>query len=219
MERRVLVVEDQALMSALLRDALRDAGFAVRSEPDVNSALIAVGEFDPDAAVLDIDLGPGPSGYDLGRALARTRPDIAVVFLTDKPEAMAMPADPQSLPLRAGFLLKRRVRDVETLVEALESVLSDQPERARQEYVPVGHLAELDDRQVLLLRMVAEGLTNATIAGRMGVSESSVERWLVALFRTLGVGGQAGLNPRVEAARRYIAACGLPETTGPDEPS
>lgn len=128
-------------------------------------------DFDPDAAVPDIDLGPGPSGFDLGRQLARTRPDVAVLFLTDKPEAMAAPPDSQSLPTHAGFLLKRRTRDMDTLVEALESA----------------------------------------IAERMGVSESSVERWLVALFRAMGIESHGPTNPRVVAARRYIAAGGLPE--------
>lgn len=217
MERRVLLVEDQALMSALLCDALRGGGFTVRAESDANTALKAVEDFDPDAAVLDIDLGPGPSGFDVGRVLAQTHPEIAVLFLTDKPEAMSTPLDPQNLPPRAGFLLKRRVRDVDTLLNALESVLADEPELARQEYVPLVSLRDLDDRQVMLLRMVAQGLTNSAIAARMGVSESSVERWLVALFRTLGISAHKGVNPRVEAARRYIAACGLPDTNGPHE--
>lgn len=211
MQRRVLVVEDQGLMAALIRDALVSAGFEVQCEPDVASALTAIEEFDPDAAVLDIDLGPGPSGFDLGKRLAADRPDIAVLFLTDKPEAMATPVDTRSLPPSAGFLLKRRVRDVATLIEAVEYVLADLSEQARQEYVPVGNLPDLDARQMLVLRMVAQGLTNAAIARRLGVSESSVERWLVSLFRSMGITGREDMNPRVEATRRYIAACGLPD--------
>lgn len=211
MERTVLVVEDQALMAALLCNVLSGAGFTVESAADGTSALVACRECDPDAVILDIDLGPGPSGFDVGSVIARTRPDIAVLFLTDKPEAMPEPLAAQSLPPRAGFLLKRRVRDVDALLRALESVLADHPEEARQEYVPIGQLPDLDDGQMIALRMVAQGLTNAAIAHRMGVSESTVERWLVRLFRDMGIAGHANVNQRVEATRRYIAACGLPD--------
>ena len=207
----MLVVEDQALMAALLRNALDAAGFQVESAADGTSALATTEECDPDAVILDIDLGPGPSGFDVGRVLARTRPDIAVLFLTDKPEASSMPLGDKSLPPRAGFLLKRRVRDVDTLIRALESVLADHPEQARQDFVPLGQLPDLNENQMITLRLVAQGLTNAAIASRMGVSESSVERWLWRLFRDLGIAGHSEVNQRVEATRRYIAACGLPD--------
>ena len=125
MKRSVLVVEDQALMATLLSDALRSAGFEVHHAPDVASALDAIDSVDPDAAVLDIDLGPGPTGFDLGTILARTRPDIALLFLTDKPESATMPFHLADIPPNAGFLLKGQVSDLQSLVDALEAVLAD----------------------------------------------------------------------------------------------
>jgi DNA-binding NarL/FixJ family response regulator len=209
MRRSVLVVEDQALMASLLSDALGSAGFDVHHAPDVPSALEAIEDFDPDAAVLDIDLGPGPTGFDLGTVLARTRPDIALLFLTDKPESALMPFHVTDIPANAGFLLKGQVCDLKTLVEALEAVLHDRPDLARHAYDTPG-LEGLTPEQLELLRGVAMGLTNGVIARRHGVAESTVERWIVALLRQLGICSRNGVNPRVEAARRYIAACGLP---------
>lgn len=209
-QRAVLVVEDQALTAVLLSDALQAAGFSVRHEPDVPRALAAIEQFDPDAAVLDIDLGPGPTGYDLGTVLSRTRPDIALLFLTDHPESGSTPFHTADVLAGAGFLLKRQISDISMLVAALEAVLHDRPDLARHDYdTPV--LWDLTDQQHDLLRCVAMGLTNAAIAHRHGVAESTVERWLVQLFRHLGIGDATGRNRRVEAARRYIAARGLPE--------
>lgn len=211
MQRTVLVVEDQALMSALLSEALAGAGFHVECAADAASALEAARDCDPDAVILDIDLGPGPTGFDVGRTLAQTRPHIAVLYLTDRPELAPAALDGQSGGSRAGFLLKRRVRDMDTLIAAVEAVLADQPEHARQDDVLPGRLPELDERQMVVLRMVAQGLTNAAIAQRMGASESSVERWLVKIFRALGIETHKETNARVAATRRYIAACGLPD--------
>lgn len=208
-KRRVLVVEDQALMGALLVDSLTAAGFTAECASDAVGALVATREFDPDAIILDIDLGCGPSGLDVGLVLHQTRPDVAVVYLTEKPDAVT--AAGQALPAGAGFLLKQQVRHTASLVSALESVLADQPQMARQDPAALARLPGLDGRQLATLRMVAQGLTNAAIAARLGVSQSSVERRLMGLFRALGIQSHQDLNPRVEAARRYIAACGMPE--------
>jgi DNA-binding response OmpR family regulator len=71
---RVLVVEDEALIALLIEDALDAAGYRVvgvaGSETD---ALKLVGEHPPEFAVLDINLGTGGSGLNLGQALHAQR--------------------------------------------------------------------------------------------------------------------------------------------------
>lgn len=211
MRRTVLLVEDQALMASLLSDALSASGFDVHHVCDVASALTAIDDVDPDAAVLDIDLGPGPTGFDLGMILHRTRPDIAVLFLTDKPESAAMPFRISEVPANAGFLLKGQVGDAQTLVDALEAVLHDRPDLARHSY-DTPSLEGLTPEQLELLHDIAVGLTNSVIAGRHGVAESTVERWIHGLFAQLGLCRGTGRNPRVDATRLYARAYGLPAT-------
>jgi DNA-binding response OmpR family regulator len=77
--RRLLVVEDEPLMASLLASALTSAGFSVETASDVLEAREAVRNFDPDAVLLDISLGDGPSGLDLAHVLNRQRPDIALI--------------------------------------------------------------------------------------------------------------------------------------------
>ena len=60
--RRLLLVEDDHLTSALLEDLLVGRGFEVRVASSAVQAREALDEFDPDAALLDILLGDGPNG-------------------------------------------------------------------------------------------------------------------------------------------------------------
>jgi len=63
----------------------------------------------------------------------------------------------------------------------------------------------LTDRQVLIMRLVADGLSNAAIAERLNIAETSVEKAVTRLIRRLGLEREAGVNPRVLLARTYEA--------------
>lgn len=60
--RRVLVVEDEALLRALLKSTLATHGFEVDTASDAVSASRMMKAFDPDVMVVDIDLGEGALG-------------------------------------------------------------------------------------------------------------------------------------------------------------
>ncbi len=69
-ERRILVVEDEALVAMLVEDALVDAGFAVLGPArSVAQALEMLRAETPDAAVLDLNLG-GENSLSVADALA-----------------------------------------------------------------------------------------------------------------------------------------------------
>lgn len=208
--RRVLVVEDEALTSGLLVEALRGQGFDVDAASSAKQALEIVDPFDPDLALLDIDLGDGPNGVDLGFILHRTRAHISLVFLTKHPDGRSSGAEEADLPPGAAFLSKDRVRDANYLATAIDVALHDRPEDVRHDLEPSRPLAELSDRQLEILRLIARGFTNERIMEETGLSRSSVERWAREVFDRLGIDTAGELNPRVEATRRYIAAAGLP---------
>ncbi|HEY6749177.1 MAG TPA: response regulator, partial [Mycobacteriales bacterium] len=77
---RVLVVEDEPVLRESLATGLEAAGFVVLAAPDGRDLDAAVARFRPDAAVLDISL-PGPDGLALARRL-RELGQAAVVFVT-----------------------------------------------------------------------------------------------------------------------------------------
>ncbi|MFM7598778.1 MAG: response regulator [Actinomycetota bacterium] len=68
--RRILVVEDEPFVRGLVGETLRGAGFEVRTAGTATEAMEQVEDFDPDGAVLDIDLGDGPNGVDVSDALS-----------------------------------------------------------------------------------------------------------------------------------------------------
>jgi two-component system OmpR family response regulator len=78
---RVLVVDDEPNISALLSATLRLVAFDVRIADSGNDALNAVEEFDPDLVVLDVML-PDLDGFEVARRLRSTGRTVPVLFLT-----------------------------------------------------------------------------------------------------------------------------------------
>jgi len=209
--RRLLVVEDEPLMASLLASALTSAGFNVDVAKDVLEAREAVRNFDPDCVLLDISLGDGPSGLDLAHVLDRQRPDIALVVLTKYPDPRTAGVETSMIPANCGFLRKDRVRDTNYLLESIESALADRGGEIRNDAGESHPLAGLSAKHLEVLRLMATGYTNEYIATLRDASQSTVERWVIEIFRTLNIDTKSNLNPRVEAVRRFISAAGVPD--------
>lgn len=211
--RRVLVVEDEALMASLIAEVLREAGFVAETAPDVATARDRIDDFDPDMVLLDISLGSGPTGVHLAHVLHATRPDIALLFLTRHADAASARAEGLELPPTVGFLRKHMVNDQRYLLEAIEKVFAERSAEVRQDVSYPDPFPGLTDQEVRLLRMIAEGLGNPQIAERCHTSTKSVERWIDRVYRKLGIETKGEKIARVEAARRYFLAVGVPEAS------
>ena len=214
-QRRVLLVEDDSFIAALVTDVLTAAGFGVERTADVLTALQVVRDFDPDAAILDISLGDGPSGLDLAHVLSRQHPHVAILFLTRHPDPRTVGLPVDSLPRNAGFLRKDRISDTGYLVQALEAVLGDRPNDIRDDQDPAKPLGSLSQHQLEILRLMACGYTNEAMARRKQVTLKTVERREGEIFKAMDLTKPCELNPRVEAIRRFIAAAGIPDRSEP----
>ena len=206
--RRLLVVDDEPLVTTLIAETLSGHGFEVRTAAGVGAARELIDAFDPDAAVLDIHLGAGPSGLHFGHALHRSHPHIGLVFLTKYHDSSAGGMDAWDVPSGSAFLAKDQISDAGSLIEAIEMVLRNEPARDDR---TVGPLSVLTGTQREILRLVASGLTNAAIAQRRSTTERTVEKRLHAIYLALGIPVTGEKNPRMEAARLYIQAAGLPD--------
>lgn len=205
--RRVLLVEDEAMSRSLLVEVLTSAGFDVMPAESADVATRLFHEFDPDALVCDIDLGAGPTGLDLIVSLATRHPHLPVVVLSNY---VITPDYAHPVLSQAVYLRKRDLRDTQVLVDALEVVLRALPEQP-SDAVTGGQLHTLTKSQLLVLRMIAEGLSNAEIAKRRDCSLRAAENMVQRTFTALGLGSDPSVNTRVAAARIYIAEAGLPE--------
>jgi DNA-binding NarL/FixJ family response regulator len=210
-KRRILIVEDEPLMSALLQQSLTSADFEVEAAIDAAQARKKIEAFDPDILLLDISLGDGPSGLHLAHAIDKTRPDIAILILTKHPDAKSATSEGLDIPARVGFLRKHLVNDVNYLLNAIEKVLSDRSSEVRQDFQSESPINNLSEQAVLILSLIAQGFSNNEIATRAKLSVKSVERWIDIIYKELEITKSGEINQRVEAARRYYMIAGIPE--------
>jgi len=161
--RTALIVEDEALISGLLATTLEANNFEVASAKSAVEARRLLKTFEPDLALLDIDLGPGPSGIDVAHIINTKHQGTGIIFLTKYPDARSAGIDEATIPAHSAFLRKELVGDPEFLVRAINSVLNQRDE-VRHDKSPDRPLAELSKAQMEALRLLASGYTNAEIA-------------------------------------------------------
>jgi DNA-binding NarL/FixJ family response regulator len=208
--RTVLVVEDDRLLASLIATMLEGENFVVHIAHDVPGATHLLKILDPDIALLDVNLGDGPSGIHLGQLIAMKYPGVGIVFLTQFPDLNAAGIDPRSLPTGSAVAGKDRLDAGKDLLDAIDSVLASTKEPVRHDREQATALTHLTSHQLGVLKQVASGMTNFAIAHENNTTERSVERTLHNIFSRLGIDQSAHTNPRVEATRRYIAHLGLP---------
>jgi two-component system, OmpR family, phosphate regulon response regulator OmpR len=130
MAGKVLIIDDDTRLSAMLSDYLSDAGFSVNSAADGMAGLAALQRHAPDAVILDIML-PDLDGFEVCRRIRATS-DVPVLMLTAKGEEtdrivgleigaddyLPKPFSPRELQARLKAILRRgqhRERNSEVL--------------------------------------------------------------------------------------------------------
>jgi DNA-binding response OmpR family regulator len=117
MKKRVLVVEDDPVLTRVLRDNLTFEGFVVASVADGAQAQALAKEFSPDLVLLDVNL-PGQSGFELCEAW-RQRSQVPIILLT----AMSQKGDKiRGLQLGADDYVTKPF-DLEELLARIHAVL------------------------------------------------------------------------------------------------
>lgn len=209
-KRFVVVVEDEPFLRSLISDALTNAGFEVVSVGTAAEARKLFNKRDPDAAILDIDLGAGPTGLDMGEALLAQSPGTAVVYLTMLSDPRVINPASGLVNPRAAYLNKRKLSNTQELIDALEAVLHDQDiSEYRHDLDPSSPIAKLSAGQLQVLQLVAKGMTNQQIAEVRKRSLSATEALISRTFATLGIDLGRDSNARILAVREYFRQAGI----------
>jgi DNA-binding NarL/FixJ family response regulator len=212
---RLVLAEDHALLRDGLIRILEAHDFtilaAVDNAPELHAALA-----DPaaDAAVLDVRLKPSFTDEGLQAAIAtRTaRPGFPVIVLSQYVEHLYARELLASGEGAIGYLLKDRVSDVSDFVDGVRRVIGGgtviDPEviasiMSRRQEVP---LDRLTPRERDVLALMAEGRSNAAIAGALFVSEKAVAKHTNSIFTKLDLPVDIDDNRRVRAVLAWLKA-------------
>jgi DNA-binding NarL/FixJ family response regulator len=207
---KILAVDDEPLVLTLLSETLKAQGYEVTTATDAASAKRACTNFDPDLAILDVDLGSGPDGFDLATSLRHASPTLAIIFLTNVAEPRLAGKSVKNLPAGYGYLLKSKLGDSKLLNAAIVGVARGAGKEFR-ENIDSGHaLGKLSRSQLQVVQLLAMGKSNEEIAQIRNTTIRAVRLILVRAFKVMGISEQGGPERRVQAAIQYLKATGFP---------
>jgi DNA-binding NarL/FixJ family response regulator len=206
--RKVLVVEDDQFMGSLISQALSSAGFETKHVISAVEAKRSIGAFDPDIALIDIDLGDGPNGIDLVHMLLRIYPGVKLVILSTLADAKSAGLGALDVPAGVTYLRKSLIHDVNEFISTIELVIGDNNPEIRQDLEVSRQFDGVSKVQREILHMMSLGLSNREIASRRKVSLSNIEQRLTEIYKALEIAKSEATVPRVEAILKYLSITG-----------
>ena len=199
---RVLLVEDEDFTRTMVGEMLTASGITVRPVASVAEALNVMDEFDPTVVLTDLDLGNGPDGADLLTKVAQERPWTGMVVMTAHASPELAINDASRIPEQAGYIVKSEIHSIQNLISVIqESIIMpgnfNGSDNESEEKITI------TTSQAEILRMIADGLSNTSIAEARGITLRAAEALIQRTFVALGVNGDSSINPRVVAVRKW----------------
>jgi DNA-binding NarL/FixJ family response regulator len=197
MRKRVLIADDHLVWRRGLRDVLEPIFDIVAEASEGNEAVDRAIEATPDVVVMDISM-PGMDGIEAVRQIKERLPNTGVVMLSvadadeEIYEAIRAGAD--------GYVLKDDT--AESIVQAVENAASGRgylpPGIAKRVLETVSQVMSgsphgrsrssgLTDREIEVLRYIAQGYTNKQIARQLSISERTVGNHVSSIYNKLGI--------------------------------
>ena len=195
---------------------LRAAGHQiVGSTPNGDELITLLSAQSADVAILDIRMPPEPDGgLVTAERLRSTYPELGLLFLSHYADTHYLMRILEIGTERIGYRLKEKVGSVDVLTDTLSRIhageiviepvlakrLVDRPRAGKKDI-----LATLSDRELEVLRLMAEGRSNSGIAGVLYVTPKAVEKHIANIFTKLDLHvDTAAHHRRVLAVLTYL---------------
>jgi DNA-binding NarL/FixJ family response regulator len=213
---RVVVADDVLLTREGIARLLQDAGIDVVGQAEDAEGLLRNVRLDrPDVAIVDIRMPPTHTdeGLVAAQSIRTEHPEVGVLVLSQYVEPSYAMRLVEEHPERVGYLLKERVFDIATVVDALRRIVDGETvidptivarlmgRRRRED--PVSQLTE---REREVLGLIAEGMSNRAIASRLFITERTVEAHVTQIFQKLGLAESPDQHRRVLAVISFLRA-------------
>jgi DNA-binding NarL/FixJ family response regulator len=211
---RIVIADDETLLREGLARLLDEAGVEVVGKAANADELTRRVELTrPDVAIVDIRMPPTHTdeGLVAAQEIRASHPEVGVLVLSHYVESRYAMRLLEEHPERSGYLLKERVSDVAVLVDALQridegecvldpTIVSRLVAKPRDE----SPLAELTEREIEVLSLMAEGHSNDGISRRLFLSPKTVETHVRHILGKLGIGETRDYHRRVLAVLAFL---------------
>ena len=220
MNERVLVIVDDAFVMSTLVATLRLHDIDVIGEAKSESmGLNLLRRLQPDVILLDMNIA-GISSVKIAVNMRKENHNIGIVILNTCPDLRFIGESNEDVPAGTKILIKKSIVDFTVLCTAINESKAAAIEKHKvawingnasfQEKGVLALMAHLTDTQAEVLRLVADGMTNAQIGRTRYVSEKSVEQVISRVAQELHVQPDANTNMRVQLVGEYYRWLGAP---------
>jgi DNA-binding NarL/FixJ family response regulator len=206
---KLLIVENDSFAGTFIKSNLSLQNFTtVELAETASQAMHIFRDLKPDVALLDIELGFGPNGIDVARAMRKLNLAIGIVFLTSIQDPRLMDLKGLELPTGSFYVPKNSIKCpqeiAETLLESIDLARSGKQCEVRNSV----DAPDLTSSQFELIRHIANGLSNKEIANRKVVTVKSIENAIARLAKRMKIENLSENSQRVLIAKKYFEMMG-----------
>jgi DNA-binding NarL/FixJ family response regulator len=199
---KVMLVEDEEFTRNMVAEILTNSGVTVSSVNTVAKAIATIDSFDPHVVLTDLDLGHGPDGADLLLKVFKDRPWTGMVIMTAHASPELAISDASRIPDPTVYIVKSEIKSIANLLLAIEESI-ERTGKFQKSVAAVSEKITITASQAEILRMIADGLSNASIAKERNITLRAAEALIQRTFQALGVNSDPTVNPRVVAVRMW----------------
>jgi DNA-binding NarL/FixJ family response regulator len=213
---RVLIADEEILPREGLTRLLNEAGLDVVARTgDAKEVLNLLRDERPDVAILDAGLAimGGHREPSLAHEIRLEFPGVALLVMAADPAAAQAAALLSEGEGGIGYLLKRRISDIDEVIDAIRRVADGEsvvdPEVVSglvDRSAKSAALGTLTDREQEVLALMAEGHSNQAIAQKLFLGSKTVETHVSRIFMKLGLEPATEIQRRVLAVLAYLRA-------------